>query len=304
MAKEGILHLSYQERRRLARGLIFVSPWLLGLLLLGAYPLISSIYYSLHRYDLMRPAVFIGLSNYTELFTTDPTFKQALVNTFCYVGIGVPVSIISAFLAATLLNTKMLGRPVFRAIFYFPAIVPATVSATVWSFLLNPQYGAINATLRAFKLPIVPFLTSPTYAMPSVISIAWVWGCGYTMVLFLATLQDVPRELYEAATVDGAGAWHKYWNVTIPMCTPVILFNLVTGLIYGFQDFTFLRLLTNGGPGNATEVFSLELFKNAFEYLRMGKACAMAWVMFIIVVILTVLLFKSSARVVYYADTN
>jgi multiple sugar transport system permease protein len=304
MARLRLQRLSYLQRRRLTTGLIFVSPWLLGLVLLSAYPLLSSIYYSLNRYDLLRPPVYLGLGNYIEIFTVDPHFKAALLNTFYYVGIGVPLSMGAAFLSATLLNTRIIGRPLFRAIFYFPAIVPATVSAAVWSFMLNPQYGAINASLRALGLPIVPFITSAHYALPSIIGIAWVWGSGYTMVLFLATLQDVPRDLYEAATVDGANAWHRYWYITIPFCTPVILFNLVTGLIYGFQDFTFIRLLTNGGPADATEVFSLNLYKNAFEYLRMGKASAMAWVMFVIVVILTVVLFKSSARVVYYADSD
>jgi multiple sugar transport system permease protein len=291
------------ERRRLATGLLFVAPWLVGLLAWTVYPMGSSLYYSFTRYDLLRPPVFIGLSNYVELFTRDPHFRVVIPNTFYYVGIGTPLGVVAAFLLATLLNTRIVGRPVFRAIFYFPAIVPATVIAMVWGYLLNPQYGAINAMLKALGLRAIPFLTNPALAKPSLIMIS-VWGSGYSMVLFLATLQNVPRELYEAATVDGANAWHRFWAVTVPMCTPVILFTLVTGFIYGFQDFTIPWLLTGGGPSESTEFYALHLFRNAFRFLRMGKASAMAWILFGIIVVFTVILFRSSSRFVYYADTS
>jgi multiple sugar transport system permease protein len=204
---------------------------------------------------------------------------------------------------ASLLNTHIIGRPVFRAIFYFPAIVPATVIAMIWGYLLNPQYGAVNAVVKALEMRAIPFLTSPALSKPTLIVIG-MWGSGYSMVLFLATLQDVPRELYEAATVDGANAWHRFWSITVPYCTPVILFTLVTGFIYGFQDFTLPWLLTGGGPAESTEFYALHLFRNAFRFLRMGKASAMAWVLFVIILFFTFVLFKSSSRVVYYADTS
>jgi multiple sugar transport system permease protein len=295
--------LTANERRRVFTGLLFVSPWLIGFLAWTIYPLISSLYYSFTRYDVLRPPVFIGLKNYVELFTSDPHFRVVIPNTFYYVGLGTPLALMTAFLLATLLNTRIVGRPVFRTIFYFPAIVPATVIAMVWSYMLNPQYGAINAVLRAVGLRTIPFLTNPTLAKPTLIVIG-MWASGYSMVLYLATLQNVPRELYEAATVDGANALQRFWNVTIPMCTPVILFTLVTGVIYGFQDFTLPWLLTGGGPSEATEFYALHLFRNAFRYLRMGKASAMAWILFFIVVVLTLILFRSSARFVYYADTS
>jgi len=291
------------ERRRVLTGLLFISPWLIGFLTWIIYPLVSSFYYSFTRYDVLRPPVFIGLKNYVELFTSDPHFSVVLPNTFYYVGLGTPLALVTAFLLATLLNTRIVGRSVFRTIFYFPAIVPAFVLAMVWSYLLNPQYGAINAMLQAAGMKTIPFLTSPALAKPTLIVIG-MWASGYSMVLYLATLQNVPRELYEAATVDGANALQRFWNVTIPMCTPVILFTLVTGIIYGFQDFTLPWLLTNGGPSESTEFYALHLFRNAFRFLRMGKASAMAWILFLIIVVLTFILFKSSGRFVYYADTN
>lgn len=295
--------LSVTERRRLVTGLVFVSPWLLGFLIWIIYPLASSLYYSFTRYDLIRPPVFIGFKNYIDLFTTDPHFKVVIPNTLYYVGLGTPLSVATAFLLATLLNTRIVARPTFRAIFYFPSIVPATVIAMIWGYLLNPQYGAVNAMLKALGLRTIPFLASPALAKPTLILIG-MWGSGYSMVLFLATLQNVPRELYEAATVDGANALHRFKSITIPFCSPVILFTLVTGFIYGFQDFTMPWLLTGGGPNEATEFYALHLFRNAFRFLRMGKASAMAWVLFLIVVAFTFILFRSSSRLVYYADSS
>ena len=286
--------------KRLALGLAFVSPWLLGFLMFTVYPVVSSLYYSLHRYDLLRAPVFLGLGNYIEIFTEDPTFGTVVYNTFYYVLLSAPLGVVSAFLLASLLNTEIKGRPFFRAVFFIPAIVPAIVTAMVWSFLLNVQYGAINATLRGLGLSTIPFISSPRLAKPSLILIH-MWAQGNAMVIFLASLQDIPRSLYEAATVDGANAWHKFWHITIPMCTPVILFNLIMGFIGGFQNFTLPWLLTGGGPNQATEFYALFLYRQAFNYMRMGKASALAWILFIAIVVFTVALFKSSARWVYYA---
>jgi len=286
--------------RSLVRGLLFVSPWVIGFAAFTIYPLISSLYYSFTRFDLLNPPVYLGLGNYIEIFTQDPLFRRVMGNTIYYVGLSAPLGVVAAFLMATLLNTRIVGRSVFRAIFFFPAIVPAVVTAMVWAFLLNVQYGAINATLRGLGLPTIPFLAKPSLAKPSLILIH-MWAQGSAIVIFLASLQDVPRTLYEAATVDGANAWHKFWHITIPMCTPVILFNLIMGFIGGFQNFTLPWLLTGGGPNQATEFYSLHLYRNAFNYMRMGKASALAWILFVIIVTLTVLLFTSSARWVYYA---
>jgi multiple sugar transport system permease protein len=252
---------------------------------------------------MLRPAVYLGVTNYTDLFTTDPHFKTVLYNTLYYVGLGVPLGAASAFLMASLLNTRIIGRAAFRAVFFLPAIVPVVVTAMVWGFLLNAQYGLINATLRGLGLPTINFLTNPQLAKPSLILIS-IWAQGYAIVIFLATLQDVPRTLYEAATVDGASNLQKFWHITIPMCTPVILFNLVTGFIYGFQEFTLPWLITHGGPNQATEFYAVHLYRNAFVYLRMGKASALAWILFVIILVFTFILFKSSARWVYYGGSE
>ena len=303
LALSRLRRFSIAERRQLLTGLLFVSPWLLGFLMWTLYPLASSFYYSLTRYDLLRPPVFIQLQNYREILVTDPHFKIVIKNTLFYVGLGTPLAVATAFLLATLLNTEIVGRPGFRAVFYFPSIVPATVIAMVWSYLLNPQFGAINAALKAMGMKAIPFLTSPALAKPTLILIG-MWGSGYYMVLFLATLQDVPRELYEAATVDGANGIQRFFHVTIPMCSPVILFNLVMAFIGGFQYFTLPWLLTQGGPNRASEFFSVYLYRNAFVFLNMGKASALAWVLFLVIVAFTALLFRASGRFVYYASAG
>lgn len=284
--------------RRELTGLLFTSPWILGFLLFTLYPLLSSLYYSLTRYDLMNPPVFIGLLNYTRL-PADNDFQVVMRNTLWWVGLSAPAGVISAFVMATLLNTQIVGRSVFRAIFFFPSIVPEFVVAIVWQFLLNINYGAVNSTLRALGGESIPFLSNPLYAKPSLLLIHC-WAQGSAMVIFLATLQDVPRSLYEAATVDGAGAFRKWWNITIPLCSPVIFFNLVMAFIGGWQTFTLPWLLTQGGPNQSTEFYAINLYRNAFSYMRMGKACALAWVLFVIVVIFTVLLFRTTGRMVYY----
>jgi multiple sugar transport system permease protein len=294
---------STTRQHSLLLGLLFISPWLIGFLLFTIYPLVSSLYYGFTRYDLLNPPAFLGLANYIDIFTEDPHFGKVVYNTLYYVGFSAPLGVVAAFLMASLLNTEIAGRSVFRAIFFFPAIVPAVVTAMVWAFLLNVQYGAINSTLAGLGLSTIPFLSSPELAKPSLILIH-MWAQGNAIVIFLASLQDVPRSLYEAATVDGANTWHKFWNITVPMCTPVILFNLIMGFIGGFQNFILPWLLTQGGPNQATEFYSVYLYRNAFSYFRMGKASALAWILFVIIVTFTIVLFRSSARWVYYGGSE
>ena len=293
--------MSVQEKRNLRIGLLFVGPWILGFLLYELYPLGASFYYSLTRYDIIREPVFIGFENYIDLFTDDATFPKVLWNTLYYVGFGVPIGIAFAFFVANLLNTKIVGRAFFRGVIYLPSIVPAVASAMIWQFLMSVQYGAINGILRTLSLPIIPFLANPSWAKPSLILVS-VWAQGAAMVIFLAALQDVPRSLYEAATVDGANRWQQFRHITVPMTSPIILFNLIIGFINGFQSFTVPWLLTEGGPLNSTEFLLVHLYRNAFQYFRMGKASAIAYVMFVIIVAFTILMFRSSDRWVHYSD--
>lgn len=298
-AKVRLQDWSREDRRNFFTGLAFISPWLLGFIGFTLIPLFSSFYYSLTRYNLIQTPVFIGLGNYIFMATKDPRFVTVATNTLYYVVFSVPISIAFAFLIANLLNTKIVGRSLFRGIIYIPSIVPAICTAMVWLLLLNIQYGAINGLLQALKLPAVPFLSNPSLSKPTLVMIA-AWASGGTMVVFLAALQDVPKSLYEAATVDGANAWQRFFNVTLPMCSPVILFNLIMGLIGAFQEFTMPWLLTGGGPAASTELYSLHLYRNAFQNLRMGYASSLAWVQFIVIIGFTIVLFRSSGRWVYY----
>jgi len=288
-------------KRKILLGLIFISPWLIGFVLFTIYPLVSSMYYSLTNYDLLRPPVFVGLENYKEIFTHDSQFRVVAANTLYYVGIGGPISVLAAYLLAFLLNQKIKGRAAFRALFFFPAIVPSVVIALIWSFLLNTQYGAINGVLQSLEMPVIRFLSNPGLAKPSLIMIN-AWSSGTAMVIFLAALQNVPREYYEAAIVDGANAWHKFWFITIPMTSPVILYNLIIAFIWGFQDFTLPMLLTGGGPNQSTLFYTMYLYNNAFLFLRMGKASALAWILFLVIVFFTFILFRTSGRWVYYSS--
>ena len=210
-----------------------------------------------------------------------------------------PAALVVSFLLASLLNNEVRGRPVFRTVFFLPSIVPAVASAEVWRWVYNPRYGLVNATLKAMGIAGIPFLSSPALAKPSLLLIE-VWAQGTAIVIFLAALQDVPRSLYEAALVDGANAVQRFFHVTIPMCTPSILFVALTGLIGAFQYFTLGWLLTNGGPKQATEFYSIYLYRNAFRFFKMGYASALAWLLFILIVTFTIIVFRSSARWVYY----
>jgi multiple sugar transport system permease protein len=295
----GLLRLGRQDLRNLVKGLLFASPWLIGLFMFTVYPIVASLYYSLTHYDILRPPKFVALGNYVELFVEDPLFQVTLTNTLYMVVVGVPAAVVVAYLLANLLNTEVRFRSVFRTIFFIPSIVPIVATAMVWLWMYNPRYGAINAFLASRGLQAIPWLSNPVLAKPSLIIIQC-WGQGSAIVIFLAALQDVPRSLYDAALVDGANHWQRFLHVTIPMCTPAILFVVLTGLIGSFQSFTLPWLLTQGGPLNSTEFYGVYLYRNAFSYFRMGYASAMAWLLFLVIVAFSIVIFRSSARWVYY----
>jgi len=292
-------HLSIPARNQIM-GLLFVSPWIIGLLAFTAYPILASLYYSFTLYDVINPPRWIGLQNYTFMLTQDPSFPIVIFNTVYFVVLGVPTAMVSSFLLAGLLNNKIVGRPFFRTIFYLPSIFPTVAVAMVWLWLYNPNYGLIDSTLASLGLQVIPWLSDPSIAKLSLILIA-VWGQGATIVIFLAALQDVPRELYDASKVDGANGVQRFLHVTIPLCTPSILFVLITGLIGWFQYFTLPYIMTQGGPMQSTEVYAYYLFQNAFTFFKMGYASALSWLLFVIIVTFTYVTFRSSARWVYYA---
>ena len=294
-----MLRANYLERRKILQGLGFVSPWLVGFLAFTIYPLFASAYYSFTSYDVLRPPLWVGLANYSKMIADDDIFRIALGNTLYFVIFGVPASFVTSFLLANMLNSDIWGRSVSRTIFFLPSITPAVASVMVWLWIYNTQFGLINGFLASRGMKVIPWLSSPMLAKPSLI-IVQCWAEGSAIVIFLAALQDVPRSLYEAATVDGANAFSRFWHITIPMCTPVMLFILLTGLIGTFQSFTLPWLLTRGGPNYSTELYSVYLYRNAFVFFKMGYASALAWLLFVIIALFSMIVFRSSARWVYY----
>lgn len=291
--------MSATQWRSLVLGLLFISPWLVGFLALNLYPFIASLYYSLTQYSIIAQPVWIGLANYQTLFTQDPEFWTSLGNTLYYTVLSVGLGTILAIGMAMLLNMKVRFISVYRTIFYLPSITPIVASSIVWIFLFNPQYGLIDTILQYFNVPTIGWLSDPAWAKPALVIMS-LWGIGGAMVIYLASLQDVPQDLLEAASLDGANKMRQFWHVTLPAISPVILFNLITGLIGAFQYFTQAFVMTNGGPADATLFYSLQIYRQAFQFFKMGYASAMAWILFVIVMAATLVIFRTSARWVYY----
>jgi multiple sugar transport system permease protein len=281
---------------------LFVLPWVIGFLIFTAGPAIASFYYSLTEYDVLQPPEWVGLQNYREIFTADELFYKSLRNTIYYTVLYVPLHIISALGIAMLLNTRVRGIPFWRTFFYLPSVLPVVAVAILWRFLLNPQQGAINQLLSAVGLPTPGWTTDPNWMVPA-LSLMITWGgAGPAMIILLAGLKNIPRELYEAAELDGAGWWAKTRRITVPMLSPVLFFLSIVGIISALGVFAQSRVLYNedGGPGNAALVYMMYLFNTAFEYFRMGYASALAYILFVITITFTLLQFWLSRRWVYY----
>jgi ABC-type sugar transport systems, permease components len=280
-------------------GMIFISPWLLGFLLFTAGPMLMSLYLSLCKYDL-HTLQFVGAKNYEVLLTRDPLFWKSLRNTALYVLFSVPIGLTGSLFIALLLNHKVKGIALFRTLFYLPSLVPAVASALVWQWVFHPDSGILNYGLSKVGIQGPAWLVDPDTALPSLIIMS-LWGVGGgRMIIFLAGLQGISDELYEAAALDGAKGWTIFRNVTLPMLSPTIFFNLVLGIIGSFQVFTSAYIMTAGGPDNATLMFVLYLYNNAFRYFKLGKASAMAWILFAILLVFTVVQFKQASKWVYY----
>lgn len=288
-------------RRNLRNGLLFASPWLLHLAVLIAYPIAASFYYSLCRYDALKPPRFVGWENYRMLFQEDPLFWQSLGNTLYMVAVGLPLGLFVSLGIALLMNQKLKGMAFYRTVYYLPSITPVVATAILWKWLLNPEMGLVNTVLGRVGITGPGWFASPDWAKPGLILMG-LWGAGGSMVIYLAGLQDVPQQLYEAASLDGAGRLAQFRHVTLPMLSPVILFNLIMGLIGGFQYFTQVYVVSNGtgSPQGSTLVYALQLFNSAFINFHMGEACAMAWVLFALTLACALLVFRTSARWVYY----
>jgi multiple sugar transport system permease protein len=277
---------------------IFVSPWIIGFLLFTAGPMLMSIALSFMRWELLLPAEWAGSSNWTGMFQ-DPLFWQALKVTTVYTIFNVPITLIGAFLLAMLMNSSVRGITFFRTVYYLPSLVSGVAVAMLWTWLLNPKFGLINWGLSLIGIEGPAWIYSSTWVLPSFILMN-LWGVGAAMVIYLAGLQGIPTALYEAADIDGAGWWRKLINVTVPMISPVILLNLIIGMINSFQVFTQAYVMTGGGPGNSSLFYVLYLYRNAFQYFKMGYASALAWVLFAIIAFFTYLVFRTSRDRVFY----
>jgi multiple sugar transport system permease protein len=280
-------------------GYLFIAPWLIGFVFLVSGPMVASLLMSFTEWDLLSSPRWIGLANF-EALLSDPLVGKSLYNTAFFTFFSVPLNLAAALGAALLLNLNLRGRSVFRTAFYLPAIMPAVANAILWFWILNPEVGLANLLLRRVGLPELRWLEDPTTAKPAFILMT-MWSIGNAMVIFLAGLQGVPQSLYDAALVDGAGTWQRFRAVTLPMLSPVILFNLVLGVIGSFQIFTSAFLLTqDGGPEQSTLFSVLYLYRLGFEQFRMGYASAYAWLLFLVILVFSLLQLGMSRRWVYY----
>lgn len=275
-----------------------VSPWVLGFVLFTAGPMIASVWFGLTDWNFISPPSFIGVGNYVELIN-DPLFVKSLANTAYYTFASVPLGLIGGLLVALLMNQNLPGITVFRTIYYLPSVVSGVAVAMLWKWIFDPNYGMLNETLKLVGIRGPQWIYSMQWVIPSFVIMS-LWGVGGAMIIYLAGLQGVPTELYEAASLDGAGPWRKLWTITIPMISPVIFFNLIMGVIGSFQIFTSSLIMTQGGPNNASLFYVLYLYRNAFDYFDAGYASSLAWVLFIIIILFTFLTFRSSALWVYY----
>lgn len=293
--------ITFQRHRETILGYLFIAPVCLGLIIFIVGPIIGSLFLSLVEWDLFTPPHWVGFKNYARIIFQDDLFWQSLKVTFFYVSGIVPLQMIIAFLLALFLNVKIKGLSFFRTAFYMPVIVPVFASAIIWLWILNPEFGLANALMSKIGLPKLMWLESPGQVIPSLILMG-LWRVGQPMIIFLAGLQNVPTQLYEVAEIDGATAWSKFFNITVPLMTPLILFNGILGVIWSFQIFTTVYLITDGGPANASLTYILYTYRHAFEWLHIGYASALAWILFLIILGITVLIFKYFGRRVYYLE--
>lgn len=294
------------RRRSLRVGLAFISPWIIGFAVFTVIPLGTSLYYSFTDYNGLNISNWVGFRNYQQIFTSDPYIRTAVYNTLYLALFGVVLGGVLSLALALLLNQKVRGIGIYRTLYYLPTMLPIVVSAFVFTLVLDPSTGVLNAVLGWFGISPPGWLYSTTWSKPALI-ILGLWGIGNTVIIYLAGLQDIPKYLIEAATVDGAGWWSRLRNVTMPMLSPIIFFNVLLAIIYAFQNFVSIFYLTStaggasiGGPANSTLTWGLLIYENAFINSQLGYASAMSWLMFLFVLAITALMFGLSKRWVHY----
>jgi multiple sugar transport system permease protein len=293
--------MSPMRRREAIAGFLFVLPWVISLLVFTAYPVIAAFYLSFTDYNIVEPPKWIGLENYVKMFTSDASFWKAVGNSAYYALISVPLGLISSLALALILNMRARGIGVYRTIFYLPSLAPPVASTIIFLLLMNPQSGLINTVLGSLGLPKPGWLTDPSWSKPAIIIMS-LWGVGAGALIFLAGLKEIPQSLLDAAAIDGAGSLQQFRFITLPLLTPVLLFNLVMGVIGSFQVFTQALVIggTTGRPVESTLMFMVIIYRNAFAYFAMGYASALAVVLFLAILVVTLAIFRTSNAWVYY----
>lgn len=293
--------MTRRQKRDQIVGILFAAPWIVGISCFVLLPSAMAFYYSLCDYSVLKEPIFIGAANYIDL-SQDPVFWKSLWNTVFFAAIALPLGTVLSIGLALLLNAEIIGRSVFRTIFFLPSLVPLVALAILWQWMFNGRFGVINYAISIFGVEGPDWLGDTTWSKPALI-VTSLWGVGHAIVIYLAGLQDVPRALYEAATIDGASWWQKTCNVTLPMISPVIYFNVIMGCIGVLQVFAVPYVMTGGGPARSTLFYTMYLFDHAFEYLNMGYACAMALILFLMIAALTAFSHFISRKYLYYAGS-
>jgi multiple sugar transport system permease protein len=293
--------LGQMRRREAIAGLLFVLPWLISLLVFTTYPVLASFYYSFTQYSITQAPVWIGLDNYTQLFTNDGALRVSVYNTLYYTLLSVPVGLISSLAIALVLNLNVKGIGAYRTLFYLPSLAPPVAGAIIFIIMFQPDGGLVNGILQFFGIKGPAWFTDPAYAKIGLIILS-LWGVGAGSLIFLAGLKDIPGELLEAAAIDGANTFQRFWRITIPLLTPVILYNLIMGIIGSFQVFTSAMVIggTTGRPQESLLMYMIHLYRTAFRYFNMGYASAMAVVLFAVILIATIMIFRSTRSWVFY----
>ena len=292
-------------RRKAIEGYLYISPFLIGFVIFTLYPLIASLYLSFTNFNLISDPTWVGLENYQRAFTGDNLFWSSLERTARYALLVVPLGVAASLGAALLLNQGFPGTAIFRTFFFLPSITPIIAAVLIWLWILQPSIGVMNYLLSLVGLPGPPWVQSTTWAVPSLVMLSlWSTAGGSRMIVFLAGLQGVPVELYEAAKIDGASAWQRFVHVTLPMISPTIFFNVVISVIGALSVFSVAYIGTQGGPAYATYFYVYHLYTSAFQYSLMGYASALAWIFLVIVLVLTVIQFRLQDRWVYYAGAE
>lgn len=289
------------RRREEIYGFLFISPWLIGFVVLVVGPALFSLYMSLTRFRVSGDSQFIGIANYATAVANDPLFWSSLGRSGYYTLLVVPLGVVGSFALALLLNQRLRLLGLFRTVFFVPSLVPIVATATLWGWILAPDIGPLQHVLAFARIHAPRWFADPHWTIPAIVLIVlWAGIGGGQMITFLAGLQGVPFELYEAASLDGAGRWGRFLSVTLPMMTPVIFFNVVLGVIGSFQVFDVAYVTTQGGPGYATYFYSLFVYYTAFQNFDLGYAAALAWLLFLVILVFTQLQFRSAAKWVYY----